>query len=322
MFNFVLDCSDEALETYLSITEEAFVKVFTKGDLNWCLQTFLILEKRAKLPVKCSNHLQENCINIIHSDQLLKLKGNIDQFIVCVRADYPRRPWAHYHLVQNQNQLGSDTSYIPHWVQPGLVRRNPMREGVSSVAYSGAPIKGNFAGSLESWKRLFDPHGIDFEILSSGIWHNLSEVDVLVGIRSFTKQTFNTKPPTKLFNAWHANIPFVGGNDSAFRQVGVPGEDYLLASTAEEVVAAVLQLRQEPDLYAKLVENGQQKAKRYNQQTIADVWEEVLSGPVARRYEQWAHRPSYEYIRFNFMQDIGLLENSSKQLVKRILKVV
>lgn len=318
-FNFVLDCTDAALEKYLAITAEDYAGIFTKGDLNWCLQTYHILAKRGSVAVKCSNCLLDNHINLIHSDQLLKVKGSSKQFVVCVRADYPLRPWAQYHVVQNVHQLTSDTSSIPHWVQPGLIKRQADRRGVKRVAYAGAPIKGNMAGSAESWKKMFEPYGIEFVLLPSGSWHDLSTIDVLIGIRSFTTHPYHTKPPTKLFNAWHANIPFVGGYDSAFRQVGVPGEDYLLATTPEEAVSAVLQLRYSPALYADLVKRGQQKALQYSEDTIAAIWEKTLTGPIADRYKNWKRYPVYEQIRFNLLQKVGLGEHTTKQLVKQLL---
>lgn len=322
IFNFVIDCTDAALREYLSITPGEYVKTFTKGDLNWCLQTYLILAKRGILSVKCSNDLLEDCVNIIHSDQLLKLKGSARKFVVCVRADYPQRPWAHYHLVQNGHQVNANAVYIPHWVQPGLIKRNPKRKGVSRIAYAGAPIKGNFAGSAQKWKEMFEPHGIEFVLLPSGSWHDLSRVDVLMGLRSFSTHPYHTKPPTKLFNAWHANIPFVGGYDSAFTEVGVPGEDYLKAATAEEAVGAVLRLRENPALYSLLVNRGQQKAQLFfSEHMIAHAWERALSVAVMHRYEQWKKRPLREQVRFDVLQYAGLFEHGVKQQIKRVLNI-
>ncbi|AHM62214.1 hypothetical protein D770_19825 [Flammeovirgaceae bacterium 311] len=320
MFNFVIDSTDAAHADIPNIGPEDYVRVFTRGDYNWCLQAYLILAKRNRLPVCCTNRLLSDKINIIHSDQLLKLQGTPSEFVVCVRADYPQRRWAHYHLVQNMNQLGSNCTFIPHWVQPGLIKRDEHRQGVKRVAYAGAPIRGNMAGSTESWRSMFEQHGLEFVVQSSGNWHDLSTVDVLVGIRSFSTHPYNTKPPTKLFSAWHANIPFVGGYDSAFRQLGVPEEDYLLAGTPEDVVKQVLRLRDHPALYAKLVYNGQQKACMYTEQTIADIWEATLTGTVMHRYTQWKNHPVYEQVRFNILQEVGLLEHTTKQMVKRLLK--
>ena len=319
-YNFVIDCTNSELENYIYLNWEEAAKTFTRGDLNWCLQCYLILLKRNQLKVQCSNSLNQNAINLLHSDQLLKIKGKPNQFIVCIRADYPKRYWAHYHIVQNKTQLTSNTSFVPHWVQPGLVARSPKRQNVLRVAYSGQTFNNNLAGDEEVWKKLLEPHGIEFVTLTAGFWHDLSCIDVLIGIRSFDTKPHDTKPPTKLFSAWHSGIPFIGGYDSAFMQVGIPGEDYLLVKTPEEAVAAVLKLRDDNNLYEKLVRNGLAKAALYNENTIAKTWENILSGPVIKRYEQWKSRPNYERIRFNLLLKAGLLEHQTKQVVKKFLK--
>jgi hypothetical protein len=293
--------------------------VFIRGDLNWCLQTYLILARRGRLAVQCSNKLKDDCINLIHSDHLLRLRGDAHSFLVCIRADYPRRLWAQYHLVQNQQQCKAGAGYLPHWVQPGLIKRHPARQQVKRVAYAGAPIKGNLAGSWTEWKRLFEPHGLEFVLLPSGSWHDLSSVDVLLGIRTFGRAPHHSKPPTKLLNAWHANIPFVGGHDSAFKQIGTPGEDYLLASSPKPALAAVLQLRDDPALYTTLVSMGQQRANEYAEACLAERWEEMLLTTIAGRYRKWKQQPAYERIRFRVLQEAGLIEHNTKQLIKGVL---
>jgi hypothetical protein len=320
-FNFVINCSDSALEGYKNINVETDAGKIIKGDLEWCLQTYYFLLKRNNLPVQCTNGLADNAINIIHSDNLLELKGSPSHFIVCVRADYPKRRWAHYHLVQNKNQLNPGASSIPLWIQPGLITRNPNRRGVRRVAYAGQTWNGNLAGSSDSWKSMLEPYDIEFITLPSGACFDLSSIDVLIGIRSFDAKPYNTKPPSKLINAWHAHIPFIGGHDSAFMQVGIPGEDYLLATTPEEVLNAILQLRNDPELYDRLVQNGIQKAALYTNQTIAETWEKVLSGPVFKRYEQWRAHPEFEKAKFNTLLNLGVLEHQSKQVVKKIIRL-
>ncbi|MBC7914926.1 MAG: hypothetical protein H7Y07_12480 [Pyrinomonadaceae bacterium] len=328
MYNFVINYSDSEISEFTQIkdlsdiaenTPKLAAKIFSKGDLAWCLQTFLNLSKTTSLPFKCSNKLSDNCINIIHSDTVLNLEGNSSQFIVCVQADYPRRCWSHYHIVQNKNQVLSDTSYIPHWVQPGLIKRNPDRHEVKRVAYSGQTFNKNLAGSEETWKKMLEPHGIEFITLSNNSWHDLSNIDVLIGIRSFDTNPWNNKPPSKLFNAWHAEIPFIGGHDSAFKQVGTPEQDYLLVKTQEEAVAAILNLQSDNDLYQRIVNNGKKKALSYTAETITKIWEDVLGKEIMNRYELWKNRQKYETLRFSIVRRYGLFEHRSKQIIKKLM---
>ena len=318
VFNFVIDCSDTELAAYKTVDPED-AGVFTRGDLNWCLRTYLILSKRGHLPVSCSNRLQEGVINLIHSDQLLRLHGTSQNFLVCVRADFPGRRWAQYHIVQNKNQLATNTAYVPHWLQPGLLMRDPARKGVQRIAYAGQAWNGNLAASEEKWRRLFASHGFEFAVLPANAWHDLRAVDVLIGLRSFDKNPHNAKPPSKLFSAWQAGVPFIGGWDSAYWQVGTPGDDYLIATTPEQTVAAVLQLQADTELYARLVRNGRKKMEHYTPDCVAEQWEYILTGPVTARYQQWLGRPRYEKLRFRTFLELSMLTQRPRQFVKKWL---
>jgi hypothetical protein len=321
-FNFVIKSTNVELQSYkcLNIESTTVPGIFSRGDLSWCLQTYLALSKRNNLPVECSNYLKKECINIVHSDQLLLFPGTFEHFIVCVRADYPKRLWAHYHIVQNKNQLTRNTSYIQHWTQPGLIKRDTNRKDVYNVAYVGQTFNGNLAANIDTWKNLFEPYNINFDVVKDGAWHDLSKIDVLVGVRSFNQKPHDSKPPTKLLNSWHAHIPFIGGYDSAYEQIGVPGEDYIRVSSPEEVVETVLKLKTDKALYNKLVENGVKKTEKFSNDHTLKTWENVLSGPILKRYNKWLENRKYETVKFKVFLNLGLLEHKTKQIAKRIIK--
>ncbi|HEY4203098.1 MAG TPA: hypothetical protein VGM83_21305 [Devosiaceae bacterium] len=324
VFNFLVDLPDKdvgryaatkSLDAALEADSGLLARISSKGDLCWCLQSYLLLKPRG-LPVKLSNRLAAEAVNIVHSDHLLNLRGWPDDFVVSVQADFPRRGWAHHHLVQNRAQMGPDSSYIPLWPQPHLIGRDPERQGVTTVAYAGEIVNGNLAGGVEAWKQRFARHGMAFVQPPSGAWHDMSAIDVMIGVRSFDKRPYNGKPPSKMVNAWHARIPFIGGYDSAFLQTGSPGEDYLRAETPDAVVAAALWLRDDPALYAMLVSNGTRKAALYTQDAIAQTWERVLTETVTQRLARWRTAPRYERVRFAAALSAGLSWHHGKQIVK------
>jgi hypothetical protein len=299
--------------------KEAMGKI-SRWDLEWSFQTYHKLKERNNIQVSLSNSFDRNSINIIHSASLLKVRGSGHDFIVCIRADFPHRDWAQYHIVQNKNQITADSSFLPFWIQPNLTKRNAKRTSVDVVAYTGQIFNGNLAGSPTMWEDLLKPYKMRFCAIKEEFWGNLRDVDILIGIRSFDKRPYNSKPPSKMLNAWHADIPFIGGYDSAFLQFGVPGQDYLRVSSTEEALQAILRLRNEPELYNKLVEHGQRKATLYNNETIADQWEDELLGPVVERYERWKARPVLEKISFTRKLNLSLLNHHSKQIIKLFYK--
>ena len=318
-YNFLLLHPSANLENYQQIDLDRNAELIVGANLEWLLQAYLILKQRGNLNVICSNHFVPGCINIIHSDDLIKLRGTSKDFIVCIKGDFPWRKWAHYHIVQNQNELKANTSFLPLWVQPGLIKRNADRKGVTRVAYAGQTWNGNLAGTEQTWTNLFKPHAIEFVNLPTGACHDLRDIDVLIGIRSFDDKPYNSKPPSKLVNAWHAHIPFIGGNDSAFKQVGTPGKDYLLATSHQEVLNAVLQLRDDPNFYQTLVNNGIEKTIQFTREAIATKWEDILMGPVVERLNKWDERQDFERNRFTSLSRLGSMKHQSKQLLKKII---
>jgi hypothetical protein len=331
LFNFVVDLPESELAacaaapdltTLIAARPEMLARISSKGNLCWCLQSYLILKPRGRLEVHLSNQLAPNGINIVHSDHLLNLHGTADDFIVCIRADFPRRRWAHYHLVQNRAQLAAETTCLPLWPQPAQIGRDASREGVTTVAYAGEITNGNLASDTQAWQRLFAPHGLNFVHLPSHAWHDLSAIDAILGIRSFDRRRYDGKPPSKMLNAWHAGIPFIGGYDSAFAQFGTPGSDYLRAGSAEEVLQAVLRLRDNPLLYSLLVRNGRRRAAEFTVHAIAALWEQVLLGPVCRRHARWQTQRLYESARFRLLLALGLAGHGGRQAIKSRLRSV
>jgi hypothetical protein len=186
------------------------------------------------------------------------------------------------------------------------------------VGYAGQVFNGNLAASEDEWKKLFASYGIEFVVLPPEACYDLSEIDVLIGIRSFSKFPYDTKPASKLVNAWHAGIPFIGGFDSAFEQMGKPGKDYIQVSSIEEVQDAVLKLKNDPPFYQSIIEEGNAKAKRYNDDVTFNRWEEVLTGPIADRYSEWQKRKLIERQRFLLLANINKVQSAAKMFAKRI----
>jgi hypothetical protein len=222
--------------------------------------------------------------------------------------------------VQNRNQEISNSSLIPLWVQPGIIGRDHTRQGVTSVSYAGQTSNGNLAGTIDMWHDLVRPLGLYFSHLPSGSCYDLSRTDLLLAIRSFDARPYNNKPPSKLVNAWHAKIPFIGGHDSAYKQVGTPGHDYLIAASPTEVIATLQALQTNEHLYRKLVLNGLKQTVRFTDETISNKWEEILTGPVLKRYFKWKENVVSENYKFKILLQINILKNRTKQYLKRIVR--
>lgn len=308
-FNFLVPAQNEQELEYLkSIDLNKQHYEFNHSTRNWTLQTYLML--REKLPdIICSRYPVRDAINIGHCQYLRKLKPSPENFIVSISGEYRHLLWAHAHIVQNRVQHdGRRYFFIPHWGQPGLIPRNSERQTVEHVAYAGRPtqlssrngyIRSKFArfgfftskhDGREFWNEEMKRIGMRFSLLVKPNWNDLSDVDILLGIRSFDREKYNYLPPTKLLNAWHAGIPFIGGNDSAFEQVGTPGQDYIQVKSKEEAIQEIIRLRCDHEYYKSFVEAGKKRAKEFTREKIAGAWIQLLTGDMQRIYNSWPQK--------------------------------
>ena len=158
-----------------------------------------------------------------------------------------------------------------------MIPRDPARDHVECVAYAGNPH--NLAGSASAWSSALNRKGIEFRCLGPDSWNDCSRVDILVGVRSFSKSRHKSKPASKLVNAWHARIPLIGGFDSAFEQIGRPGRDYIRVRSLDDAVEAICKLRDDRDLYRSIVDSGAARVSEYS------------SGPHRQCLGRLAHWP-------------------------------
>ncbi|MGE3317427.1 MAG: glycosyltransferase, partial [Planctomycetaceae bacterium] len=208
-----------------------------------------------------------------------------DAFVVGVQADYLPHPSAQIHIVQNQSQVSETCFWLPHWLQPGLIPRDSSRTGLRTVGYAGQDYY--LAGGRGRWENECRRLGLEFRMLSAENWHDFSSIDAVLAIRTFDHYEYDKKPATKLFNAWHVGTPLVAGNDSAFRQVGIPGADYLVVNSFEEAVSAIERLRDDGDLYGQIVEAGRRQALTFARERIAEAWIVFFRSIAIPRFEKW-----------------------------------
>ena len=214
-----------------------------------------------------------------------------ETFLVDVTADRAPHPGAQLHVVENkmQSRLLPHAIFIPHWPQRGLIPRDPSRGlRFENVVFFGEPK--NLAPELRSkeWQqRLSQELGISFYLQGNQGWHDYSNVDAVIAIRSFSSSRYLNKPATKLYNAWHAGVPFIGGRDTAYATDGRAGIDYLVATSPEEILSHLQQLKENPNLRASLVQEGSLSAKKFTQEVILEHWKKLIQETIPKNVAAW-----------------------------------
>jgi hypothetical protein len=212
----------------------------------WVWPLYCRLRDR-NLSVSFSYSLLPDAVNFIHGEVARYQLSATDlrrHYIVGIRADFRPFPFSNIEVVQNKLSVKGRAFYMPHFSQPGLLPRGAKRNVVENVCFSGQ-IE-NFDVDVQRFEHDLAKLGCRFVYRKVGEWQDMEDIDVLLGFRSLSRENYNTKPPTKLFNAWLAGIPFIGGFDSACEQVGTPGKDYIQVYTYEELIRMIARLNREP----------------------------------------------------------------------------
>jgi hypothetical protein len=307
--NFIVPAkNDKVLEYLKSIELDDSPSVFDHSTKNWTLQSFCILNAKME-DVRCNRYPLQGMINIGHAQYLRTIRPDPSCFYISITGEYRHLLWAHSHIVQNKSQHnGKKYHYITHWGQPGLIPRSEGRRNVKNVAFAGRPTQlsardgyirsklarfGYFTSindGIRSWTDEMSKIGMQFVFLGKPKWNDMMNIDILIGIRSYDRERYNYLPPTKLLNAWHAGIPFIGGSDSAYEQVGTPGVDYIRVDNHQEAIDAIQRLRDDRQYYNSIVSAGRHKSVKYTRNNIASEWIKLLDGPIRELYDNWSKR--------------------------------
>ncbi|MGH1579300.1 glycosyltransferase [Planktotalea sp.] len=255
------------------------------GRYNWVAQSWMVLRQyREGLTIGTTP--KAGVMNFSHVMGWRENNTRNGEFRISVRADYRRMFDVDFEILQNSTvKTGSRQAYLPYWPVPGLIARNPDRIGLKTLAYAGLIGPLNLANELRAADDRLNAY--DFRVIEPHLWHDLSEIDALVAIRSFDTKTHDAKPPSKLFSAWLAGVPLIAGYDSAFSSVGRPGVDYIRVKSEAEFHEALARLASDPKYYASFVDAGKARAAEVSHDAIAKIWLECIDTQITPAFEKW-----------------------------------
>lgn len=288
------------------------------GVYAWTVQTFQRL-RAAGFPCELTCRLPTDGILVAHRKSLPRdFVPPAGVLFVCLRADATFHPFAHVHVVLNRSALSRwyPSVYMPHWPQPGLIPRDPTRGDTwENAAFFGDP--GCIAGEMQGdgWQAILRELELTWHFVGPDKWHDFREVDVVVAVRGFDRHRHANKPPTKLFNAWHAGVPVILGRESAYQQERKSPLDYLEAGSFAEVVNGLRQLKTDPALRRAMIAQGRERARESDPAAITTRWREFFENVATPACEKWrrASPLGHTLHRWN-----GLLKTKAQDLRERI----
>jgi hypothetical protein len=260
----------------------------------WIFQTWLALE-RSGFPAHLTHSMPSDGVLVTLTSCVgADFRAPDGVFFAGIVADSLAHPQAHLHVVQNSAHKRRlwNAAFIPLWPHPNLIPRDPARlDRFENVCFFGE--NSNLAPELagRGWQRkLKDELGVNFIVCGADRWHDYSEADCVVAVRGFGRSAYLHKPATKLYNAWLAGVPFIGGMDSAYAADGEPGGNFLRATTADELFAHIRHLKEEPELRDRLVAAGRLAGKSFTVEAILGRWKHLLGDTVQRLAERWQRK--------------------------------
>lgn len=261
---------------------------------SWSTQPYIQLKQRG-LDVHLVPELVPGKICIVTYDQLIISERPYQSYVVCCRHDRGIPRICEQTIVQNKdNVFGPTDHYLPHWPQPFIEPRDPARgTRVERVSYKGRLL--NLAEPFRSPDFLSELKARGFELAVSPEEdaarvrdsRDYTAVDVVLAVRNCTEYNLSIKPPSKLLNAWIAGCPALLGPESAYQQLRKSELDYFEVRSPQDIIDCLEKLRQNPDLYRAMVENGHRRAEEFSLDNIARQWRDLLAGPIADGYRKW-----------------------------------
>ncbi len=285
----------QSSETLILDPSSLHGRIQTNEDC-WILLTYLHL-KRKHINVSISDRFIPGEICVVSSLELGIKDRTFNSFVVGCRSDGFQPPLCDLTVVQNKICIDSKTDvFIPHWPQPGIIPRLKERGNtIENIVFKGDEI--NLYESFRSpeFKQELEKLGVTLRINGKlenqpVMWHDYSTDDLVLAVRDLTEEDALVKPASKLVNAWIAGVPALLGPEPAFGEQRKSELDYIKVTTPEAVFEAVKLLKSQPELYQKMIANGQKRAEDFTTEKMIQRWYELLAGPVADGYKHWLKR--------------------------------
>jgi hypothetical protein len=127
--------------------------------------------------------------------------------------------------------------------------------------------------------------GVRFEVRSTG-WHDYRNADLVLAAREDADVLVQTKPGTKIYNAWLAGVPVLAAPEPAYRELWRSHLDFMEVAGVEDVVGAVDRLNASPTLYGAMVANGEQRGRAFDVGATRARWMALLDEEVIPQFRR------------------------------------
>ena len=292
--HFVLDPRRTRWPDIDLLDEDAITRMprrFVGGRNSWIAQGFVRLRRGLQargLRVTAGAGFPAGALCLVHRDDLDRFSSAAyRRFLVGVRADRAPVQACDFAIAQNPLALRSHERFVPLWPQPGLLPRDPARDSrVETLAYFGRTSSAPAWFSDGAWRQALTRRGVRFEVRERA-WHDYRSVDVALAVRDESRRVLGTKPATKLYNGWLAQVPVIASPEPAYAALRENPLDFLEVRDAADVLAAIDRLRAQPALYRAMAWQGARRGMSFSVAAVARCWLDLFDAELLPAYMAW-----------------------------------
>lgn len=296
---------------FFYISEEDQLKIdyrnfkVVSGAINWTYQTYSNI--RGKIECKLVDYFPDEGILIAHRDYLPDRLKEKKLLIICIKPDRRRSPFAQIHVVQNQkdkllnsNKKLWESCFIHYWSQPDIIKSKTSLKQFENIGFFG--LQRNLVSDFKTseFKRRLKKLNLTLKIIPKERWNDYSNIDAVLAVRSFRKDSAYNKPATKLYNAWMAGVPVIAGPESAYRAERRSKLDYIEINSVEGTINALKELKENAELRKNMIENGFVRAKEFTVEKITQEWVDFINNTAIPYYKIWREMPAWKQNLFFF----------------------
>jgi len=257
------------------------------GRYSWTLKTYLYLQRSGFICSLCDT-IPEHGVLVSHRDFLAGLTEQPSEYLtlVCIKADREPLTNADLHIIQNRKDPITRSRewqgryyFLHYWPQACLVPRDPNRgTRIKNVAYVGRSWNLDPELQKTEWRNTLHALGMNWYMPPPEMWNDYSQVDVIVAVRSLQpEESFDTKPASKLINAWTAGVPAILGAESAYQTERKNELDYFEVVSIEQAIESLRTLKENFSLYMDMVNNGKERSVEFREKNIVQEWTRFFS---------------------------------------------
>lgn len=266
---------------------------------TWVLRTFCVM-RAAGYPVTLSDRVEPNRINISSVQVIGRRNRSFDAFVVLARCDHHESRLANIVIRHNDRcEPGAGGIYLPTWLQPGIIPRDPARgTDIKVLGYKGLLPNLDPDFRSDAFREALARRNVVLdasEAMPSGggedDWADYSACDVTIAVRNISVNFARAKPGSKLVNAWWGDSPALLGPEPAFQEMRESELDYVETTTPQDALDAIDRLQADPALYLAMIENGRRRREAYSEAAMLDQWIQAIDGPIREAFEAWRGKP-------------------------------